>query len=119
MKIDALHIEDMVEKKKDEQLNGPITWGMIMDAAQSSEWLQSKRDHSFTVKTTVGELLDLFGEENVKTLVQEKTAAASRNPAYERTTKNIVGNWIMLGLFILLYALLSVISLELIDKDKR
>jgi hypothetical protein len=61
----------------------------------------------------------MFGEEKLKALVQQKTAEASRKPEYERTTENVLGNWMMLVSFILLFALLSVLALELIDKDKR
>ena len=84
-----------------------------------NEVLQARRDREFTFKATIGELLDLFGEENVKTVIEEKTADASYNPDYERTLDNVMGNWMMLVLFALAFALLSTLSLEMIDRDKR
>ena len=58
-------------------------------------------------------------KDNVKELVQQKTAEAARKEEYDRTRWNIAENWFMLGLFILAFAGLSTIVLELIDKDKR
>ena len=55
----------------------------------------------------------------VQRLVEEKTAAASQKAEYERTEENIIHNWLMLGAFIFGFALLSILALELIDKDKR
>ena len=41
------------------------------------------------------------------------------NPEINASEENIIGNWSMLLLFALLFALLSVLVLERIDKDKR
>lgn len=81
-----------------------------------NEALQAHRDRKFTFKATIGELLDFFGEEKVKTVIEEKTADASYNPDYERTLDNVMGNWMMLVLFALAFALLSTLSLEMIDR---
>ena len=104
---------------ENEPLNEPITLGEFLDFARESEAVQQNRDGEITLKTTVGEILDLFGEENVKEVVQKKTAEAAYKPEYDRTVENIVKNWLMLCAFILLFAMLSTIVLELIDKDKR
>ena len=57
-----------------------ITLGQIADFLRGSQEIQSIRDEVITVKGTVGDIFDLFGEEKVKTLVQEKTVAAIQNP---------------------------------------
>ena len=90
-----------------------------MDFLKNNEALQAQRDREFTFKTSIGDLLELFGEENVKQLIQEKTAAASHNADYERSVENVAVNWIMLFLFVLVFAALATIFLEFIDKDKR
>ena len=64
-------------------------------------------------------LLDLVGEEKVKTFLEEKAAAANYKAAYELSVDNIFSYWLTLGVFILIFALLSTITLEFIDKDKR
>ena len=104
---------------EDTQRTPPVTVGMIADFLRSSEVLQQERDKTITLKMTVGDVLDLLGEENVKNYVQTKTAEAAYKGIYERSENNIFGNWAVLGLFILLFALMSTIALELIDKDKR
>ena len=107
------------ESKKDAVLNDPVTLGEIIDFLENNEVLQAHRDRGFTVKMTVGELLEIFGEEKVKDLVQQKTAAASYKAEYERSADNIVENWLSLIGFALLFAFLATLALELIDKDKR
>ena len=110
-------IED--EKESTEQLNEPVTAGQILDLIRNNEMLQAKKDQEITLKMTVQEVLDLFGEDNVRDLVQQKTASAARKPEYDRTNTNIIKNWLILFAFIGIFALLSTVVLELIDKDKR
>ena len=115
----ALHAEEAVERAKDHTLNPAVTLGQVIDLMEHNEALQNQRDRTFTFKTTVNELFDLVGEDKVKDTVLKKTSATSYNPEYERTVDNVVDNWILLGFFALVFALLATISLELIDKDKR
>ena len=117
--LDFLHADELAAGYSEKTMNKPITLGDIADFIKNNEALNSQRGRTFTVKAKLSDLFDAFGEERLKTFVQEKTAAASQNPDYERTTENIVGNWIMLGIFAFVFVLLSTIVLELIDKDKR
>ena len=116
---ELLKMREISDEEKNTVLNDPVTFGELLAAANTSEFIQKRKDESFTVKTTVGKLISIFGEENVKSYLQQKTAEAARKPQYEQSFANITGNWFCLCLFILGFALLSVISLELIDKDKR
>ena len=117
--MESLGIGEMVEEMKDEQLNQAVTLGEITDFLVQSEALQARREREFTFRTTVGDLLDLFGEENVQAAIEQRTAEASYNPDYDRTVANVLKNWLMLIAFALAFATLSVISLEMIDRDKR
>ena len=103
----------------DEVLNDPVTAGEIMDFLKNNEGLKEKKDQTVTVRMKVGELLDLLGEDNVRKFVQEKTAEAAFKPEYELTGGNLAMNWMALCVFIVGFALLATIALELIDKDKR
>ena len=117
--LDALHTEEIVKAASDVQVNPPVTVGTIVDFLKNNEALKKQRDKTITLKTTVGEILDLFGEENVKEFIQTKTAQAAYKAEYANTVENIVDNWIMLFIFIAVFAVLATIVLELIDKDKR
>ncbi|MDO5326132.1 MAG: ABC transporter permease [Clostridia bacterium] len=117
--LEFLHAEEITGALKDKQLNDPVTLGDIADFLKNNQAIQAQRDRTITLKATMSDLFDLFGEQNVKTMVQEKTAEAARKPDYERTESNIIDNWVTLGIFIIVFAVLSVISLELIDRDKR
>ena len=117
--LDALHAKEIVEAAANETLNQPVTLGQIADFLKNNQALQARRDQTIEVHTTVGELLELFGEDNVRTIVQQKTAAAAWKAEYERTEDNIADNWLALGAFIVFFALLATLTLEQIDKDKR
>lgn len=95
------------------------TVGQALDALHENPPPQEVMDQPHTVKATVGQLLDVIGEEKAKQIIQEKTAEASRNPLYENSKVNIRTNWFVLGCFILFFALITVLNLERIDRDKR
>jgi cell division protein FtsI/penicillin-binding protein 2 len=105
------------EEEKKEILTKPVTLGELTAFANNSETIRKRMDRSRTVKFSVGELLDVFGEENVKSFLQQKTAEAARKPEYGE--RFILINLLALAGFALLFALLATIALELIDKDKR
>ena len=97
----------------------PVTFGDLLDFANTSKVVQRQREKTIRFQMTVGEMVDLFGEENVKGYLEQKTAEAARKGQYETSRPNILIGWLFLSAFILIFALLSTISLELIDKDKR
>lgn len=117
--MDRLKLDEVMEKNKDVNVNKPVTLGRIIDFITDNEALQKQRDRTFTFTTTVGGLIDIVGEDVAKDLLQNKTADASRKPEYDKTQENIVRNWLLLGAFILAFALMATIALELIDRDKR
>ena len=107
-------------RNKDELIiKDPMTFGELLDFANTSDTVQKRKDKSFTIKTTVGELMSIFGEENVKSFLQERTAEAAQKKQYDKSRVNVLSNWFFLCVFILGFALMSTVSLELIDKDKR
>lgn len=109
----------VVEQYRDTEVNQTMTVGEIVDLLKNDETLQQQRDRTVMLKTTVGKVMDSIGEENVKNFIQEKTAAAAYKKEYESSDINIIRNWLMLGVFVLVFAALATIVLELIDKDKR
>ena len=80
---------------------------------------QGLRDEEYPIRTTVGTILDLVGRDKTEIYVKTTTANANRNPIYDNTKENITGYWINISSFIVIFAVLSVIFLEFIDKDKR
>ena len=117
--LDILQASELIEEVKDEKLNDPVTLGQITGVLKNNKALQARRDKTYTIHATVGDLFDAFGEENIKNMVQQKTAKAAYKSEYDRNIYNIFENWFMLCVFALGFALLSVIVLERIDKDKR
>ena len=107
-----------IDGMRDKEIDVHITSGQILDALGTS--LPEDLEDTEVIKPfTVGQLIDVFGEDNVRQLVQTTTAEAAQRPEFEQSTFNIGFNWVMLAVFAAGFAVLSTITLELIDKDKR
>ena len=117
--LSAVDTAGLLEKYGDTQIVGNFTIGEAVDFLASNPDVQSRRDQEISVHTTVGKLLDLAGADRVKAFLEEKAAAVNYNPDYDCTEENITSYWLRLATFVLVFALLSMITLEFIDKDKR
>ena len=100
-------------------LSDPVSLGNLLDLFAESKAVQQNKDQGVTLKATVGEVLEVLGEEEIRDFVMKKTAEAGYREEYSRTKENVIGNWAMLVLYIFVYAALAVVVLEFIDKDKR
>ena len=83
------------------------------------EGIQKYRDEGFTIDISIGELIDIVGEEKVKDYLSDVTAKSKYNPKYVCETDNILLYWGHICIFIIVFALAAMIVLEFIDKDKR
>ena len=90
-----------------------------MDFLAADATVQRFSEEGLTITTTLGDILDLVGKEETKELIEKKASEAMYEPDYAFTQDNILKNWLHLLIFIAVFALLSVITLEFIDKDKR
>ena len=115
----AVDAAGLMEKYSNLEIGGTITVGQAVDFLADNADVQAKRDTQIAVKTTVGKLLDIVGEDNVKTFLEEKAAAVSYNEDYVYTHENVASYWAQIFLFIVVFALLATITLEFIDKDRR
>ena len=93
--------------------------GQVIDTLAKITEEQGLRDESYNFSTTVGQVLDLIGREKAETYVKTMTADANRKPFYEHSRENVLTYWLPMCLFIAFFAILSVIFLEFVDKDKR
>ena len=96
-----------------EELNEAIE--KIKNNPQLQEYLSEKISYSMTV----GEVLDYVGENKVGDYISQKASEASYKAEYENSKDIIMGYWGKLALFIFVFSLLAMITLEFIDKDKR
>ena len=117
--LDAIDAAGLFQKYGDTTIGGTISVGEVVDLLAGNPDVQARRDQEITVHTTLGKVLDIVGEENVKKFLEEKAAAASYKAEYECTSENVTGYWWDLFVFVLAFALLAMITLEFIDKDKR
>ena len=117
--LDALDASGLAEEYGKQEVRVEFTVGEVIDLTAKNNDAPADRDREITVKTTLGKVLDLVGEDRVKAFLEEKAAAASYNPDYECDPFIVVGYWMDLTLFILVFALLATVTLEFIDKDKR
>ena len=111
--LDTMEMIDLAELADMPELEGLLT--MVKENPD----VQAHREDSRTFTTTVGQLLDVAGEDEVNSYLEESAAKASYKPEYENTKENINGYWMKMITFIFAYAFLAMITLEFIDKDKR
>ena len=116
---EASSAKPLAPADQDEKFNDPVSLGELADLLKSNKALQQRRDRPFPFAFTVGELFEVVGEDNVRNFVRQKSAAVGRKEEYAQTRLNIAKNWLALAGFILLFAFLSMLVLEFIDKDKR
>ena len=109
----------LIADLRDMEIEGNMTLGQVLDLIAKDPNLEEKRQKKYTASVTIGELIDLFGEEQAKAAITKSSGEAGIKSRYERTTENIVICWVTLGAYALLYAFIAMIFLEFIDKDKR
>ena len=127
-------ISNMLDKMRDKDIEVELTLDKILGLADMIENEDAKKavedlrknplleeyaDEAVPLTFTVGQLMDVAGEKNIKAYLEDNASAASYRPEYENTKENIGRYWRDLILFALLFALLATITLEFIDKDKR
>ena len=117
--LDMVEASGLWETNKDAVITESTTIGDLVDLVAQNPDLKAHRDKVIDMPATVGDLLNLVGEDKVMKFLEEKAAAANYKMEYEYTPDNVVSYWMTLALFILVFAALSTITLEFIDKDKR
>ncbi len=119
--LDELQKKDkaIVRQVLDEQVDENMTLGDVTDYLVQNPYLQENRDREFTIQVPVGQVLELAGRDNVEEVLKEKTAMASQRDQFVKTPANIIRCWVTLLVFALIYALIAMIVLEFIDKDRR
>ena len=117
--LDRLDAAGILERYADLEIDARVNLGEVVDALAQNGDAQANRDQEITLKTTLGKLLDIVGEDKVKAFLEEKAAEASYTPDYAYDLENVVDYWLDLFVFIVAFAILSTVTLEFIDKDKR
>ena len=93
--------------------------GQLLDILSADYNIQAIRARSFPIKMTVAELQAELGVERIRVFLQETAADGSVKPEYECSRANVASQWLRIMLFMVVFAGLSVVTLEFIDKDKR
>lgn len=87
-------------------------------ARKSPDW-ETQKDRPVELHMTVGQLIDIFGEDNVKEAVMNKSSESARDPRYDAEPDTVILCWFNLGLFAAVFWLLTMVSLKFIDRDRR
>ena len=119
--MDLMQKEDnpIIAEFRAGELTEGLTVGTLLDQVADNPEVLAHREDSYTFNTTIGGIMDMIGADRVKDLLQNRIAEASQVEDYEYSLENIIGYWLQLFLFVIVFAALSIITLEFIDKDKR
>ena len=112
--------QKIVEILKGKNVDREVIINAIIDVIKSDPRYEEIKDKKFTIfKVKIKDVIDAIGREKVRDYLQYKTAQVTQNPDYAMTESNILRMWLAFVMFIVLFASLSVVCLEFIDKDKR
>lgn len=118
--FDLIDLDSRMEQLKDVTLvKVDTTVGEIIDTVSKNFLVQGNLDKEFKVNLTLGKLIDLVGEEKVKSVIQTRTAESMKKEAYASTQANVEKYWVIFLVFSIVCASMATICLEFIDKDKR
>lgn len=109
----AGNILDMLEKSDDPEVKANMA---LINAMPGNEEF---RDKDVTFTTTVGDVLKISGEKETKKMIEQRASEARYDENYVQSKENISGYWMTLVGFAIFFAIMSMITLEFIDKDKR
>ena len=116
----SLLLETQVpEEYREQSVDLAFTVGEIVDYMAEEPALEEERARTITVSTTVGEIIEIIGEDKAHWEVQERASAASYDEKYVNSKDNIGSCWFYLVLITAVCAVLTTVTLEFIDKDKR
>ena len=90
-----------------------------MDTVNDSEDSKQLRSQTIPIDTTVGDVIKMLGEQEVREYVETKATESAQVSAYDYNKMNVAGYWLSLAFFALVFAGLSTVTLEMIDRDKR
>ena len=117
--LTSIRLYAVSEGYADRRIAGFDTVGELIDYVLSFPYLSEKLNKTYKVDTNMHEIFKLVDENRLKEIVTDSTKGINYSKAYIKSEKNILSYWENLALFVIGFALLAIITLEFIDKDKR
>lgn len=117
--LSALMKDEALDKVLDTEVGAVMTFGEVVDFLAADDTVRQYRDEGLDIHMTVGDAIDIIGREETMANIRKTASESMYDPAYENTGSNIIGNWLHILIFVLVFAVLSIITLEFVDKDKR
>lgn len=117
--LELVQLDKLMDTLKDYPFGRKYTVGEVVDFIANNPDVQQYRDKSVALTMTVGQLLGAIGEERAETIITRGAAESGRIAAYDQSYDNVLDCWVSIMMFIFGFALLAVLTLEPIDRDKR
>lgn len=95
------------------------TVGEVLDYLRDSGELENYNEKNLVYHTNLGKVLDKVGRDETQIRIEKEAATSLYEADYDANTMNVVMNWIHLLIFVIAFAIASIISLRFVDKDKR
>ena len=95
------------------------TVGEVLDYLRDSGELEKYNEKNLVYHTNLGKVLDKVGRDETQIRIEKEAATSLYEADYDANTMNVVMNWIHLLIFVIAFAIASIISLRFVDKDKR
>lgn len=103
----------------DAEVGGGKTLRDVLREVKLQPSYQDVKDETYNIHFTIGDVIDLVGEKELKAAVTDRGREAARNDSYELSSLNIIECWANLIAFAVFFTFLTILVLEFIDRDKR
>ena len=77
-------------------LLGTVTVGMVVDEVNTSEDSEQFRSQTIPIETTVGEVIKMLGEQEVKEYVETRATESAQVSDYDYDWRNVAAYWLSL-----------------------
>ena len=114
--IVGMKLDSVIDGYSDYEIDATFNVGVLLDSILEINEIRNLRDREISYHITIGELIDKVGEQRVKDYVIAKTSAAAQVPEYVHENATVFSYWLKLGLFILIFGLISAASVWLLMK---
>ena len=109
--LNMIGLENIVSSLTKNLSDPDMTVGQFIDSTLEKEEVKKLRHVKLDFTAKIGDIINLVGEERVKSFLITNTTEAAMVDEYDHTKANIASYWKMLSLFILIFVFTSVVSI--------
>ena len=110
---------ELTLKLNQKEISDDYTVSDLIEAVMELPDYGSAGDREIPIRFTINDLINLVGPQKAMELVTEKTSGSGAISEYVSTEENVKKSWTKLMIIAAGFTVLTMVSLSIVDKDKR